>query len=314
MSCGGSSKDSISQKGYNFKAMSTTPSLPPATSEQVDQIQENLIAYHRVYIGNPDLLMVEDDEATWTTNCGQPGNTVLRTRLPSDGLDQRIDDLVSQIGQSANQFDWFVFPSCQPASLGDRVTARGLAGGPDGSWQLAGKIGGPGGHWLLADLTALSPAPTVPTGFRIVQVRDDHMLCDWTRATLVGFAGVNDPGDELKEHPCYLAYARHGFGDDAYSLHYIGYLGEQMVTSGTLLLAGGIAGLFDISTPVAYRRHGFGSAISWWMMREAQQRGYDQAYVWSSNLGRNVYRGVGFVPTAIGLREYSWERRSVISA
>jgi hypothetical protein len=43
-------------------------------------------------------------------------------------------------------------------------------------------------------------------------------------------------------------------------------------------------------------------------MVEAQQRGYDQAYVWSSNLGKNVYRGVGFTPTAMGMREYSWER------
>src|SRR5687768_9103633 len=85
----------------------------------------------------------------------------------------------------------------------------------------------------------------------------------------------------------YAAYARHGFGRNAYSLHYIGYLDDQPVTSSTLLLAGGIAGLFDISTPPAFRRQGFGSAISWAMMGEAQQRGYHRAYVWSSNLGRN---------------------------
>ena len=291
--------------------MNPTTSLPLATIEQVDQIQENMIAYHRVYIGNPDLILVEDDEVTWTTNQGQPGNTVLRSRLSSDGLDGRIDDLVRRLGQSATQFDWFVFPSCQPAELGDRVMVRGLAGGPDGSWQLTGKIGGPGGNWLLTDLTELAPAPAVSARFRIEQVRDDHMLRDWTRATLAGFAGVNDPGDGLEEHPCYLAYARHGYGGDAFSLHYIGYLDDQMVTSGTLLLAGGIAGLFDISTPVAYRRQGFGSAISWWMLYEAQQRGYDQAYVWSSNLGRNVYRGVGFVPIELGLREYSWEKRAL---
>jgi GNAT superfamily N-acetyltransferase len=289
--------------------MNPTPSLPLATIEQVDQIQENLIAYHRVYIGNPDLILVEDDTVMWTTNCGQPGNTVLRTRLPGAGLDGRIDELVRQIGQSARAFDWFVFPSCQPADLGERVMARGLAGGPDGSWQLTGKVGGPGGTWMLADLTALAPAPPVSGRFYIEHVNGDEMLREWTRATLAGFAGVDDPGDGLEANPCYTAYARHGYGDDAYSLHYIGYLDDQMVTSGTLLLAGGIAGLFDISTPVAYRRQGFGSAISWWMMYEAQQRGYRQAYVWSSPLGRHVYQGVGFVPTAIGMREYSWEKR-----
>jgi GNAT superfamily N-acetyltransferase len=280
-----------------------------APSKTVDQIQENLIAYHRIYVGNPDLILVEDDAVTWTTNRGQPGNTVLRTRLPSDGLDGRIDDLVRQIGQSANQFDWFVFASCQPPALGDRVAARGLAGGPDVAWQLTGTIGGPGGTWMLTDLTALAPAPPVSDRFRIEQVLNHQMLLEWTRATIAGFAGPDHPVDHLEQNPCYAAYARHGYGDEAYSLHYIGYLDDQPVTSSTLLLAGGIAGLFDISTPVAFRRQGFGSAISWWMMREAQQRGYRQAYVWSSKLGRNVYRGVGFVPHQIGMREYSWERR-----
>ncbi|HMN28988.1 MAG TPA: hypothetical protein PKE45_12625 [Caldilineaceae bacterium] len=282
--------------------------IQTAPLETVDQIQENLIAYHRVYAGIPNLIMVEGD-VTWTTNQGQPGNTVLRTRLPAAGLDERIDDLVRQIGQSASQFDWFVFPGCQPLDLGERVMARGLAGGPDGGWQLVGTIGGPAGNWLLADLTVLAPAPAVSNRFRIEQVRDHHLMKEWTRATIAGFAGADHPIDNLEEHPCYVAYARHGYSDDAYSLHYIGYLDDQPVTSSTLLLAGGIAGLFDISTPSAFRRQGFGSAISWRMLYEAQQHGYHQAYVWSSNLGKNVYRGVGCVPAAIGLREYSWKKR-----
>ena len=107
----------------------------------------------------------------------------------------------------------------------------------------------------------------------------------------------------------YAGYARHGFGSEACSLHYIGYLDDEPVTASTLLLADGIAGLFDISTPPAFRRQGFGSAISWFMLREAQQRGYLLAYVWSSHMGQGVYRGVGFIPTAIGMREYQWKKR-----
>ena len=54
---------------------------------------------------------------------------------------------------------------------------------------------------------------------------------------------------------------------------------------------------------------GFGSAISWAMLQEAKKRGYTQAYVWSSNWGRNVYRNVGFVPIEMGMREYEWQRK-----
>jgi hypothetical protein len=287
--------------------MNPSTQVPLATREQVDQIQANFIAYFRVFIGLPGFVLVEDD-MTWVTSQGMPGNFVLRTRLPSDGLDRRIDDLVNRIGQSAHQFDWFVFPTCQPAELGERVQARGLAGGTDGGWQLTGTIGGPAGNWLLADLMALAPAPVVAERFHIEPVRDHRMMQEWARVSIAGFGHDAHHLENLDQHPFHAAYARHGFGDDAYSLHYIGYLDDQPVTASTLVLAGGIAGLFDISTPVAFRRQGFGSAISWWMMYEAQQRGYRQAYVWSSNLGKNVYRGVGFVPTVIGLREYSWER------
>jgi ribosomal protein S18 acetylase RimI-like enzyme len=286
----------------------TSTELPLATAEQVDQIQENLIAYFRIFATLPDVTLVED-ELKWVVSKGMPGNFVLRTQLPSDGLDQRIDHLVSQIGQSANQFDWFVFPSCQPVDLGERIAARGLAGGPDGNWQLVGTVGGPGGTWMLADLTNPLNPPQGSERFRIEQVTNHHQLETWSRATIAGFGHDAHHLDNLAEHPFHAAYARHGFGEDARSLHYIGYLNDQPVTSSTLLLAGGIAGLFDISTPVAFRRQGFGSAISWWMLYEAQRRGYRQAYVWSSNLGRNVYRSVGFIPHNIGMREYSWEKR-----
>jgi len=234
---------------------------------------------------------------------------VLQTQLAGDAIDERIDDLIRQIGQQANTFDWFVFPSCQPADLGERVACRGLAGGPDGSWELVGKIGGPGGNWLVADLTTLPSAPPVSDRFHVETVRDQAMLAQWLQVSSTGFGHTLPPADKLEENAFYAAYIRHGFGADAYSLRYIGYLDEQPVTAGTLLLAGGIAGLFDISTPTELRRQGFGSAISWVMTQEAAKRGYQQAYVWSSKLGKGVYAGVGFVPAEIGLREYQWQKQ-----
>lgn len=274
--------------------------LSPIDPETVNQIQASLIAYFRIYAGLPGTTFVEDAHVTW--NAGAPGSHVLRARLSPDRIDEQIDAIIRQMGQSTTRIDWFVFPSCQPADLGERVAVRGLAGGPDGEWTLIGKIGGPGGTWMLADLTALPPGPVVTEPFRVVQVENEQMLESWRQSSAAGFGG----GDYQS---FYAAYARHGFAEDAFSLHYIGYWGDQPVTSGTLLLAGGIAGLFDISTPLAFRRQGFGSAISWAMLQEAKKRGSTQAYVWSSPLGKGVYQGVGFVPIALGMREYEWQRR-----
>jgi GNAT superfamily N-acetyltransferase len=274
--------------------------LSPVNPEVVNQIQENLIAYFRIYAGLPGTTFVENAQVTW--NAGPPGSMVFRARLSPERVEEQIDEIIRQIGQSTTVIDWFVFPSCQPAELGERVAARGLAGGPDGAWTLIGKIGGPGGNWMLADLTALPPAPLVAEPFHVVQVENTQMLETWRQCSAAGFGG----GDY---QDFYAAYARHGFASDAFSLHYIGYLGDQPVTSSTLLLAGDIPGLFDISTPPALRRQGFGSAISWAMLQEAKKRGYGQVYVWSSDLGKNVYRGVGFVPVALGMREYEWKKR-----
>lgn len=274
--------------------------VSPANPEIVNQIQENLIAYFRIYAGLPGTTFVENAHVTW--NAGPPGSLVLRARLSPESADEQIDEIIRQMGETTTLIDWFVFPSCQPPDLAEQVAARGLAGGPNGEWTLIGKIGGPGGTWMLADLAALLPAPVVTEPFHVVPVENLQALEIWRQCSAAGFGG----GDY---QDFYAAYARHGFAADAFSLHYIGYWGDQPVTSGTLLLAGGIAGLFDISTPPALRRQGFGSAISWVMLQEAKKHGYTQAYVWSSPLGKGVYRNVGFVPIALGMREYEWQRK-----
>lgn len=295
---------------HEHKERSLLP-LPAIKMETVNQIQANLIAYFRLFAGLPGVTFVEG-AVTWNT--GGPGPHILRTAFPSDpdeagGIDQQIDNLIRQIGQSANSVDWFVFPSCHPPDLGERVAARGLAGGPDGAWSLVGQCGGPGGNWMVADLAAQPSAPPVSARFHVEAVRNQAMLGEWLQVSLTGFGNQPPPPERWDENYFYAGYGRHGFGEAAYSLHYIGYLDAQPVTAATLLLAGGIAGLFDISTPPAFRRQGFGSAISRHLLQEAQTRGYQQAYVWSSALGKGVYPRVGFVPVALGMREYCWQKR-----
>lgn len=288
-------------------------SLIAVDLETVNRIQANLIAYFRVFAGLPGVTFVEED-VTW--NVGGPGLHILHTHFPPDcvessRVEQRIDDLIRQIGQSANSVDWFVFPSCQPTDLGERVAGRGQAGGPDGAWRLVGQSGGPGGNWMLADLTALPGAPSVSGHFHVEAVCNERMLGEWFQVSLTGFGNPLPAPERWRENHFYAGYARHGFGKKAFSLHYIGYLDDQPVTAATLLLVDGVAGLFDIATPPDFRRQGFCSAISWRLLQEAQTHGYQQAYVWSSQLGRGVYQRIGFVPVALGMREYCWQKHSL---
>ncbi len=255
----------------------------------VDQIQENMLAYFRLFVGLPGIISCDEDLFWLITSRAEPGNYILRTQFSQAHVEQRIDQTLKHIGQHTQHLDWMVFPGCQPAKLGQHLEARAMRSGP-------------GGNWMLLELDQLSTHYTIPEHFRIEHVQNMAMLTNWRDISAAGF------GSDIQVH--YEAYVQHGFTKQAYSLHYIGYAGNQPVTSGTLLLAGGIAGIWDVSTPPALRGHGYASAITYSMLAIAHRLGYQQAWVWSSHMGCDVYRKLGFVLSDFGIREYTWEGSS----
>jgi GNAT superfamily N-acetyltransferase len=251
----------------------------------IDRIQSNFVLYFRLFAGLPNITFVEEG-VTWLVNAGgEPDNHVLRTCLEGEAIDREIDRVLQQIGQLTNHIDWLVFPGCRPADLGQRLTARGL-------------IGQPVVNWMVADLAAPPATAETPAGFTVRQVKDDAMLAEWQQVSAAGF------GMDVQIY--YDAYARHGYGPDAFSLHYIGYQGGQPVTSATLLLSDGIAGIYDISTPPAWRAQGYGSAITAFTVQAARELGYQVAWLWSSDQGKGMYSHLGFTEIDFGVREHSW--------
>lgn len=264
--------------------------LDLSRSDLPGKIQDNLIAYMRLFAGLPGMVMKEqsgpDEDIFWfVSHLPAPGDGILKVRWGEEGVEERIDRLFGEIGQHVEQIDWLIYPGDRPASLGRRLEARGMPGG------LAG-------NWLWADLTDLPPAPAAPDGFRIAQVRDDRAMGVWLAASEAGFQG---------ELGCfYDAYARHGYGPGAFSLHYIGYLGDTPVTSATLLDAGGTAAVYDLSTLPDYRRQGLGGALTRFLLAETRRRGYAETWIWASNMARSLYKTLGFVDADFGIREHKW--------
>lgn len=250
-----------------------------------DRVRDNLVAYFRAFAGLPGITLHDDDVVWCVSEAPAPGNQVLCTHFAAESAEQRIDDTLTEIARHADRIDWLVYPSCRPADLGRRLMARGM---PESR----------GGTWMLADLPLPGPAPAAPVGFHVERVRDAGMLRTWVGLSSRGFgadAGV-----------FFDAYARQGFAADAPSRQYLGYLGDEPVTSSTLLLAGGIAGIYDVSTPPALRRQGLGSAITYATVAEAWRSGYTRAWIWSSQMGKGVYASLGFTTVDLGVREYKW--------
>lgn len=275
-------------------------SAVPVDQRWADQLQQNFISYFRHFAGLPGVTFTEGT-VTWSASRGAPGSMILGTHVADTDIDQQIDKTLSEIGRHTDTVDWMVFPSCRPTDLGGRLHNRGAAGGPNGEWMLYGKIGGPGGNWMWLDLATLGVPPTTPDGFHVKQVLDQTMFEEWTAINARGF-GADD------YNAYHAAYSRHGFGQEAEAIHFIGYLGEEPVTSSTLLVAGGSASVYNVSTPTELRRQGFGGAITHAALREARNRGHDWSWIWSSDLGKSVYAKLGFVLTDFGIREYQWKK------
>jgi GNAT superfamily N-acetyltransferase len=254
----------------------------------IDLIQQNLIAYFRLFAAVPGNTFVAGAVTWFLSAGGEPGNYVVRTQLAPEAVDLLIGRLLDHLGRQADHVDWLVFPSCRPADLGKRLEKRGL-------------VGSPGGTWMWANLATLPAASPLPKDFTVRLVSDDAELAIWRDISAEGYAAVDSEAQIY-----YNVYARHGYGSAAYSLHYIGYRDEEPVTSATLLLSGGIAGIYNVSTPPAQRRRGYGSAITAFVVQEAIRRGFDTAWLLPSDMGKGVYERLGFVVTDFGVHEYSW--------
>lgn len=277
------------------------PELPITSA----QVQANFITYMRHFIGFPGIQFNADDATTWIASPQVPGSHILHASFPPAAVDIQIDQTLSEIGRYADRVDWLVFPSCRPTDLGARLAARGADSPPDG-WRLYGEIGGRGGTWMIIDLAKLRQPHPLPAEFQIDQVADQDQLTTWLDVNARGFGS----GDYSTFR---FAYRRHGFGADAQAIHFIGYLDHTPVTSATLLLAGGCASVYNVSTPPDYRRQGFGSAITHAALQFAQARGYAHAWIMASQQGKSVYAGLGFTVTDFGMREYQWRKTAAAS-
>jgi hypothetical protein len=75
------------------------------------------------------------------------------------------------------------------------------------------------------------------------------------------------------------------------------YLGEangEPVTTGAGFVADGLMFVFNIGTPPAQRRHGYGSAMTAHIVAEGLAVGAHAAYLQSSEQGYRVYQSLGF--------------------
>ena len=245
-------------------------------SDLLTAMEANYISYFAGFAQVPYLEFHSDPEILWVSSNLRSWNTVLRAQLAPNRIATRVEATCTYFKSLNVPLLWQTLPSTQPRNLGNYLKTYGLK--PMG-----------GRPHMAADLRNLPAELPIPPGLRIERVYDKASFDDWFQASVAGF-------EMSPAHATIYAdaYTLLGFSPDGPFLHYVGYVQDEPVTSSTLLLANGVAGIYDVSTARAVRRQGLGAAITLAPLLESRARGYRYAILQSSQEAYNVYRDLGF--------------------
>lgn len=223
-------------------------------------------------------MRVDRDEQLAVVDSGLPCDTfnfICAARLRTETLRARVEQAIGHFREVGRPFSWWVGPADSPADLGAALEAAGLAASEA---ELGMKCN-------LERLVEADPPPEL----RIERVSTPQAL-----ATFAALSAANwDPPDQavvrfyqlaetvLLEPVCPLRF-------------YLGYWSDEPVATAEMTVAGGAAGLYNISTRAAFRRRGIGTAMVIHPLLEARASGCREGILQAAPDGVGVYRQVGF--------------------
>jgi ribosomal protein S18 acetylase RimI-like enzyme len=203
-------------------------------------------------------------------------NLVCRARLAPDAAPARIRTAIDHFAQVGRPFSWWLCPGDQPADLSERLLAAGLQPAESALAMSAG-------------LDRLQTSE-LPANLQIRRVRTPAQLHDFAQLLAAGappdpqvlrFYALAAPALLAADSPLWL---------------YVGYLEEIPVATAEATVAGGVVGLYNIVTLAAYRRRGFGSALTLQPLLDAHAQGHRTAVLQAAADGVSIYTRIGFAP------------------
>ena len=219
-----------------------------------------------------------DAEIGWTVG-GSPlsyHNAVVRCDADPERADRLIDEWLAELRRCTLPGSWHASPSMTPTDLPERLVGRGFL---DGGEEPA----------MLADLSAPPPGVGEDHELQIERVRDDAGM-DASRDVLASGFGEGPREAEWVSS----VFRSIGLGDDAAWRHYVGRLDGTAVSTVSVLVKSGVAGIYFVCTVPDVRRRGFGAAITRHAMLEARAIGCSAVVLGASSMGYRVYTRLGF--------------------
>jgi GNAT superfamily N-acetyltransferase len=216
-------------------------------------------------------------------------NGVFRPRLGADGVAGQIAALMAPFAARGLPLYWWVGPGAAPADLEAHLAAAGL--------PYDGDVPG-----MAVDLAALREDRPPPRGLRFDRLDPDapgEALAAYTRVLGVAFHVSDDVRRAYQDGMAASRLSGPGW------THYLGRLDGAPVAATSLLLAAGVAGIYNVATVPEARGRGVASALVAAALREARAWGYRAGVLQSSQAGFSVYQRLGFRKVC-AFRHYVW--------
>lgn len=167
-------------------------------------------------------------------------------------------------------------PFTQPTDLGARLESRGLS--------RADELPG-----MAVDVQAINEDVPSPSALATERVGDTEVSRECIEVMRVGFELP-----ELTSEVFFEAFTAVGLTDKSPLRSYLVRIDGEAVAASSLLVAAGVAGIYNVATMPEARRQGLGVAVKLEALRDARELGYRIGLLQSSAMGFGVYRRLGF--------------------
>jgi ribosomal protein S18 acetylase RimI-like enzyme len=205
-------------------------------------------------------------------------NGVFGTRLDGRGVDDAIGRVIDRLGQGGRAFHWTIWPSDTPSDLSDRLATAGFEDlGTD--------------PLMVFELAGLIESEPPPTGLSVAEAASEADLDAVADFAIRSMGWDGDPGTP---NPFASTFVRLARERPPRLRLFAGRLDADVVAVAALFSGSGVAGIYAVATDAAVRGRGFGRALTLAAMRAGRDAGLRTAVLMASELGRPVYRRIGF--------------------
>ena len=201
-------------------------------------------------------------------------NSVTNANFSDVNIDQQLHETLTLFEKTKVPVLWWIGPNSYPQNLDTHLEKNDFR-----------KVDEPPGMHM--DLNDLNLSFLNNCDLKTELVTNTIQMEDWIAVFIAGMGTPEDRREPLLKSQMALLEKKE-------FLKFIGYINEEPVTISALILNDNVAGVYFVVTKTEQRGKGFGTAITLAALKEARDRGYQEAILQSSAMGYNIYKRIGF--------------------